>query len=60
MKGQCEYKGKIIKNIPYNSEPRWFVFEQNGEKTRDYPFGTLKEAKQCVDYITREVKGNEI
>lgn len=58
MSKQHLYKGKLIENIPYRSEPRWFIFEEDG-KTRAkyksgieiYPCGTLKECKELLDEI---------
>ncbi|WP_125153654.1 hypothetical protein [Clostridium rectalis] len=56
MKGICEYKNKVIQNVKYKSENRWFICERNGERTsingrEIYPQGTLKEAKEIVDRL---------
>jgi hypothetical protein len=53
-----EYKGKIIENIPLNNEPRWFIFEANGDRStfidsnvKISPVKRLKDAKETVDKI---------
>ena len=53
MNKKYEYKGKIIENIPYNSEARWFITNKDGSKDIKfkYPERTLKEAKKSIDMI---------
>ena len=54
------YKGKIIKNIKYKSENRWFILEKNGETStisgiKIYPQSTLKEAKEYLDAVIDKI-----
>jgi hypothetical protein len=50
------YKGKLIENVPYKSEARWFITNEDGSKDErfKYPQGTLKEAKEYVDKVVEE------
>jgi len=60
MSKQYKYKGKVIENIPYGSEPRWFICEEDGSRSvynsgsAIYPLDTLKEAKLVIDTIVKE------
>lgn len=51
MSKKYEYKGKLIENIPYSSESRWFITNKDGNKDIKfkYPERTLKEAKKIID-----------
>ena len=55
MSKKYEYKGKIIENIPYGSEARWFITNEDGSKDAKfkYPERTLKEAKKAIDIDIR-------
>lgn len=44
-----EYKGFKIRNSPYGSEPRWFIFNGDMSQFRNYPEKTLKACKKIVD-----------
>lgn len=51
MPKEHNYKGFIIKNYPYKSEPRWVISNADGTKNEKFksPQRTLKEAKQTID-----------
>lgn len=53
MSKEYNYKGFIIQNVPYRSEARWFVTNEDGSKNEKfkYPQKTLKEAKAKIDNI---------
>lgn len=43
-----EYKGFTIQNVPYHSEPRWFVKNEK-YNVKVSPFSTLRDAKEFID-----------
>lgn len=54
------YKGKIIKNVKYKSENRWFICEENGDictisGIKIYPESTLKKAKEYLDAVIDKI-----
>lgn len=56
MSKEYNYKGFIIKNHPYRSEPRWFISNEDGSKNEKFktPQRTLKEAKETVDNTCKD------
>jgi len=49
-----EYQGFKIQNLPYGSEARWFIFNENMERIKYIsPCKTLKDAKKEIDIINK-------
>lgn len=46
-----DYKDFKIQNSPYNSEPRWFIFDKNMKRIDTYPKKKLKDAKLYIDNL---------
>ncbi len=44
-----EYKGYKIQNIPYGSEPRWFIYNSEMIRVDTYPKNKLRDAKEWID-----------
>ena len=50
-----KYKGYKIQNIPYYSEPRWFIFKDDMTKLKAIPERTLRKCKEYLDFYVENI-----